>query len=240
MITRRWPGLAVLGPLLVVIGLLVAPGAPAHAQPGDPEVVETEYGPLGSADRDLLVRVRLAGLWEIPAGELARERGTTEQIREIGQFIAEEHADLDEQVQQVADALGVALPDQPHADHQVFLNRLQDRTGEEFDLEFIQLLREAHGQIYPLIAYVRAGTRNDLIREFADTGEEFVGRHMAYLESSGLVDWLHIPPPPEPAGAPSRFLAAAPAGVSPVVIWMLLAAAAIAGTVTVIRTVRPR
>jgi predicted outer membrane protein len=242
---RRWGALAAavlagvlaigLGPLAAV---LLAP-SPARAQDGE-GFVQTEYGPLGPADRDLLVRVRLAGLWEIPAGQLAAEQGTNEQIREIGQFIAEEHTDLDEQAREVAETLGVSLPDQPHPDHQVFLDRMASRTGDEFDLEFIQRLREAHGQIYPLIAYVRAGTQNELIRQFADASEEFVGRHMEYLESSGLVDWFHIPPPPEPAGTQSRFLASDPAGVSPVLIWALLGAAAVAGTVTVIRTVRPR
>lgn len=259
MVARRWPRAAVpprsagrpgwtlSGRLLVVsvILALVGPplalaGSPPARAAAGPGVVETAYGPLGSADRDLLIRVRLAGLWEIPAGELAQERGTTEEIRQIGQFIAEEHTELDARVREVAEALGVALPDQPHPDHQVFLQRLRDRTGEEFDRAFIQLLREAHGQIYPLIAYVRAGTQNDLIRQFTDACEEFVARHMAYLESSGLVDWLHIPPPPEPAGTPSRFLASAPAGVNPTLIWLLLAVAAVTGTVTTIRTIRPR
>jgi hypothetical protein len=63
---------------------------------------------------------------------------------------------------------------------------------------------------------------------------------MEYLESTGLVDWVHIPPAPNPAGAPSRFLTTEPGGVNPVLIWVLLGAAAIAGAITVVRTVRPR
>lgn len=206
----------------------------------DEGFVDTEYGPLGPADRDLLVKVRYAGLWEIPAGRMAEERGTTEEIREIGKFIADEHIELDDAVREAAATLGVPLPDEPYADHQVFLDRMEERTGDEFDLEFVQRLREAHGQIYPQIAFVRAGTQNDLMREVAIMGEEFVGRHMDYLESSGLVDWIHIPEPPEPHGTRSRFLTSAPAGVDPMFIWGLLGAAAVAGTITVIRTIRPR
>lgn len=240
----RWARWQRAGALLAATGLgLAAAVLPAsglaHAQDGE-GFVDTEYGPLGPADRDLIVKVRLAGLWEIPAGRMAQERGSTPQIREIGQFIADEHVELDEATIEVAATLGVPLPDEPHADHQTFLDRMEARTGQEFDLEFIQLLREAHGEIYPQIAYVRSGTQNDLVRDFADTGEEFVGRHMQYLEDSGLVDWVHIPPPPEPHGTRSRYLSAAPAGVDPLFIWILLGVAAAAGTVTVIRTVRPR
>lgn len=222
------------------LGLLLAalPTPPASAQ--DDHVVDTEWGPLTESDRDLLVRVKYAGLWEIPAGEMAAEKGADPRVREVGAFIRDEHIELDEATEEVAAKLGVELPDEVYANNQVALDRMEAAEGGEFDLEFVQRLREAHGQIYPLIAYVRSGTHNDLIRDFANTGEEFVGRHMDYLESTGLVDWVHIPPPPGPAGAPTRFLAAEPAGVNPILVWGLLAAAAIGGGITLVRTIRPR
>lgn len=242
--------------LLLAVGLALAlapvAASPAYAaQPGDgrdgagtgdgaSDLVQTEYGPLGAGDRDLLVRVRYAGLWEMPAGQMAAERGSDPRVREIGGFISEEHAELDQRVVEVADELGVPLPDQPLAQHQAFLNRIDSKSGAEFDLEFVQLLREAHGQVYPLIAYARAGTQNDLVREFATTAEEFIARHLEYLESTGLVDWFHIPPPPGPAGTQSRFLGTEPAGIHPALIWLLLGIAAAAGAATVIRTIRPR
>jgi predicted outer membrane protein len=213
--------------------------APLLAQ-ADEEVRETEWGPLTAADIDLIVRVRNAGLWEIPAGEMAVEKGLDARVREIGAFIRDEHIDLDAATVDIAEQLGVELQDEPFSENQLYLDRMEAAEGEEFDLEFVQQLREAHGQIYPIIAYVRTGTQNSLVREFADAGEAFVNRHMEYLESTGLVQWVHIPPPPGPAGAPTRFLAADPAGVNPVFIWLILGAAAVAGTITVIRTVRPR
>jgi hypothetical protein len=39
--------------------------------PGTGGWVQTQWGPLGPADRDLLVKVRLAGLWEGPTGQQA-------------------------------------------------------------------------------------------------------------------------------------------------------------------------
>lgn len=218
--------------------------APAYAYTPpsrqDDGYVDTEYGPLGAGDKDLLVRVMYAGLWEIPASQMAIEKGGDERVREIGGFIAEEHAQLNEEAEAVAAELQVALPTEPHPDNQVFLDRMADREGAEFDVEYVQRLREAHGEVYSLIAYARAGTQNDLIREFAVTSEEFVSRHMDYLESTGLVQWFKIPPPPEPAGTKTRFLSVSPAGVNPLFIWLLLGIAATAGAITVVRAIRPR
>lgn len=246
-ILLRWPArlLAVMGATLLVVWCPTTAAAQdlppaAEVTPGPEDVVFTSYGPLGPGDRELLARVRYAGLWEVPAGQMAMEKGTTEQIREIGEFIRDEHIELDESVRDTAAKLGVELPNEPHASHQLLLNDMAGAEGEEFDFLFIQHLREAHGEIYPIIAYARAGTQNELMRDFADTGEQFVNRHLAYLESSELVDWNHIKPPPEPLGTQSRFLAAEPGGVHPVLIWVALLAAAIGGGVQMVRTIRPR
>jgi predicted outer membrane protein len=235
---RRWAQRLLAAASLGLVLAAFPIASPANAQ--DDGITETEWGPLTATDRDLLMRVRYAGLWEIPAGEMAIEKAADERVREVGTFIRDEHIELDEATLEAAAKLQVELPDEPYADNQVALDRMTAAEGEAFDLEFVQRLREAHGQIYPLIAYVRSGTQNDLIREFADIGEEFVGRHMDYLESTGLVNWVHIPPPPGPAGAPTRFLASEPAGVHPVLIWLLLGAAAVAGGITFVRTIRPR
>ena len=45
------------------------------------ETVATEYGPLSGLDRDFLTKVRLAGLWELPAGEQARLKGHTAAVQ---------------------------------------------------------------------------------------------------------------------------------------------------------------
>lgn len=228
---------------LLATALLFA-AAPAYAHPPpsrqDGNYVDTEHGPLGPGDKDLLVRVMFAGLWEIPASQMAVEKGGDERVREIGGFIAEEHTQLNEEAERIAAELQVALPTEPHPDNQVFLDRMAEREGAEFDAEYVQRLREAHGDVYALIAYARAGTQNDLIREFAVTSEEFVARHMDYLESTGLVQWFKIPPPPDPAGSKSRFLSISPAGVNPVFIWIILGIAATAGAITVVRAIRPR
>lgn len=242
---RRWVArvLAATGLGLLAMGF-PAGGPAAHAQPfpaqNDQGYVDTEWGPLGPGDRDLLVRVKYAGLWEIPAGQMAAERGTDPRVREIGADISEEHKELDQLAEEAAEQLGVPLPDKPMAQHQAYLNRMEDGFGGGFDDVFVQLLREQHGLVYPIIAYARAGTENELIREFASTSEVFIQRHMDYLESTGKVDWSKIEPAAEPLGAQSRFLGTQPAGIQPVFIWIILGAAAVAGAITVVRTIRPR
>jgi predicted outer membrane protein len=165
----------------------------AAGSPGAAGWVQTEFGPLGPADRDLLEKVRLAGLWEGPTSQQAQQQASSPEVKEVGRRLAEEHAQLDEEVRSVANQLGVVLPSAPDAQQNAWMDEITSQTGSDYDRVFVQRVREAHGQVLPVIAEVRASTRNDLVRGFAVTAHEFVIRHHGYLESTGLVDYSALP-----------------------------------------------
>ncbi|GAA1008552.1 hypothetical protein Aple_100290 [Acrocarpospora pleiomorpha] len=191
----RFGELVVFGVFLfaaAVAVIVVVPQSQAAQQEG---WTQTRWGPLGPADRDLLIKVRWAGLWEIPAGRWAQERSTNAKVKETGVHLMNDHAQLDEDVRAEAAQLGVQLPDEPNADQQRWLGELSSRTGAEFDQTFADRLRAAHGKVFSAIAAVRAGTRNDKIREFASKANAVVLKHMTLLEETGLVDYSQLPTP---------------------------------------------
>lgn len=151
--------------------------------------VQTNWGPLSAEDKELMAKVKQAGLWEIPVGEQAQTRGSRQSVKEAGRKIAAEHAVLDRDVVAVAERLGYTLPTNPSPQQQEWMNELAGVSGEAFDLTFANRLRAAHGKVFSVIATVRANTGNQLIREFAARSMAFVSRHMGYLESTGLVDY---------------------------------------------------
>jgi predicted outer membrane protein len=165
------------------------------------EWTQTPWGPLGPADRNLLVKIRQAGLCEGATGLQAQQQAGSGQVRTIGKHVSAEYADLDNQVRSVAGKLGVVLPDQPTEQQKDWMRELSGLSGSTFDRAFAQRMRFAHGEVLPIITGVRAGTRNDLIRSFAATAAAFVNRHMEYLERTGLVNYATLPEPPRPAAA---------------------------------------
>ncbi|MQA15722.1 MAG: DUF4142 domain-containing protein [Pseudonocardiaceae bacterium] len=190
----RW---IVLGAVLLSVAVAVvlawrAPSSPRPA-PWNDQWTQTEWGPVSAADRDLLIKIRQACLWEGPTGQQAHQQARDPRVREIGMHIATEHAELDEQVRRVAAALGVELPSQPTDQQQVWMGEISSASGTAYDRLFVNRLRAAHGEVLPLVNGVRAGTRNAMIREFAAGAAVVIGRHMDYLESSGLVDYSMLP-----------------------------------------------
>ncbi|MGW7199198.1 DUF4142 domain-containing protein [Streptomyces chryseus] len=151
--------------------------------------VATQWGPLSATDRDFLVKVRLAGLWELPAGQQALERAPSEAIKEAGDHLVVGHADLDKRARKVAAQLNVPLPNQPNEQQQGWLRELSAASGPEYERKFANLLRNAHGKVFALVAQVRHTTRNTLIRQLATDANQTVLDHITMLEATGLVDF---------------------------------------------------
>lgn len=147
--------------------------------------------PLGDLDREFLTVIRFANLWEIPMGKLAVERGNSQKVRDTGAVLAKDHINLDVIVKQLANQFGVRLPEAPSSSQQGWMADIQSKTGEAFDNTFADRLRAAHGTVFGLIAEVRAGTRNDVIRQFAQSANEIVMKHMTLLEGTGHVSAEH-------------------------------------------------
>jgi predicted outer membrane protein len=172
---------------LLLITLLAAGQAVASAQPGTQQ--------LSYLDGELLTKVKLAGLWEIPAGSMAQERSSDPRVQEVGRTLVSDHTMLDDAVGQLAASYGHPLPSAPNDVQKSWLTEMATSTGAPFDAVWAMRLRSAHGMIFPLIAQVRAETTDPEIRKFASTANTVVLKHMAILESTNNVDYAALADP---------------------------------------------
>jgi len=252
---RRW----LVGVAAVVLTFLLAPAGAAHAAGGGDIPVPTQSlsdkgtGPVTAADVDFVIRVRLAGLWELPAGNMAMQKSDDPKIVAIGKAIAAQHVVLDQLDREAAKKLGIQLPNQPNSDQLYWLSEMQNANSTTFDQIFVDRLRAAHGKIFPAIATIRASTRNDTVRKLAQETNQFVMTHISLLESSGLVDYGALPTAPAPVvtgngpvPVDGQMLAAASSsgsgipGMNTTVVLLVLAAALVAGVITTMRIFRSR
>ncbi len=247
-----------VGAASVTLAFLLTPAAPALAAdnpvpvPPNTGLTDTAKGAINGADIDFVIKVRLAGLWEIPAGNMAVEKSNDPNVVKIGKSIAAQHVSLDALDREAAKKLNIDLPNQPNGDQQGWLNEMKNASGAQFDQIFVDRLRAAHGKIFPAIASIRAGTRNDTVRKLAQEANQFVMTHMTLLESSGVVDYGALPTVPAPTAGQkgpvpidNQMIAAASSGggvpgLSNTVILLVLAAALVIGVITTMRIFRAR
>ncbi|TDV55405.1 DUF4142 domain-containing protein [Actinophytocola oryzae] len=184
----RW----IAASFLVILGAACPAVGFAVASQAQPQVVQqSAQQPLSSLDREFLRVIRFANLWEIPMGKLAVERGQTDKVRAAGKTINADHTKLDVAIKQLAGQFGAQLPDKPSSSTAKWMDEIRAASDDDFDKVFADRLRAAHGTVFGLIAEVRAGTRNTVIRDFATQANTIVMRHMTLLEATGDVDAQH-------------------------------------------------
>jgi putative membrane protein len=177
--------LVVLGAACPALGFAVV----SQAQPQTAQ--QSAQQGLSALDKEFLVVINFANLWEVPMGDLAAERGTTQRVRDVGATIAADHRTLTTAVKDVAGRFGVPLTETPSSSTQKWMDEIGAASGEAFDRAFADRLRGAHGTVFGLIAEIRAGTRNSVIRDFATQANTIVMKHMTLLESTGDVPLDH-------------------------------------------------
>ncbi|WP_151478130.1 DUF4142 domain-containing protein [Streptomyces albicerus] len=220
-ISQRKAGTAFVGGgLVLTLAALAYPamlGVENTATNQERIIANTPYGPLTEADRDFVIKVRAAGLWEHPLGLMSMERGTTPAMKEAGEHLVVGHARLDATCRKIAPELGITLPNQASPQQQQFVATVDGSTGKQFDTTAVNIMRVTHGQIFPTIAKIRASTKNTLVRQLADQANDTVLDHITVLEKTELVNYDQVnfqqttppkmpkdqmtPPAPQP-GAP--------------------------------------
>ncbi|MBP2328389.1 hypothetical protein JOF56_008774 [Kibdelosporangium banguiense] len=108
---------------------------------------------MSARDADLLVKVRLANLWEMPAGQMAGERSASVKVQEAGRTMMNDHTLLNVEVERLAGLYGLQLPSAPNDMQKSWLTEMAQASGAQFDSVFAMRLRAAHGLIFPVVDF---------------------------------------------------------------------------------------
>jgi predicted outer membrane protein len=196
LVSRKAAGtLFVGGALSLTLGSLLYPamlGVQKVRSAPERVIATPATGPLTEADRDFVVEVRSAGLWEYPVGQTALRKGTTKAVKTAGKHLVDGDASLDAASRNVAGQLDITLPNQPSPQQQGFVAKLHADSGKRFDTDMTTLLRATDGQVLATIARVRTTTKNTLVRALADQANGIVLDLITVLEKTGLVDFDQV------------------------------------------------
>ncbi|KDN19432.1 DUF4142 domain-containing protein [Amycolatopsis rifamycinica] len=145
-------------------------------------------GELQQTDRTLLARLKQHTLWAVPSSRLAADRATNRRVRAVAVRIADDQARLDVALRAVADRLAVTLPGEPTGRERAWADEIAAGSGDAFDRAYVNRLRAEYGTLFGLASDVRAGTRDDDVRAFAQTAVDTSLGHLTLLESTGLAE----------------------------------------------------
>jgi putative membrane protein len=121
-------------------------GAPAWAQTS--ATGQTSSKPMakssGSTDHTFIMKAAEGGLAEVQLGKLASDKGSSEQVKQFGQKMVDDHGKANDELKAIAQSKNISLPTDLEPKDKALMNRLQKLSGAQFDRAYMQAMLKDH------------------------------------------------------------------------------------------------
>jgi putative membrane protein len=160
----------------IVLSLLAATAVPLAARAADP---------VSAADRAFIAMVSQGGMFEVQAGKLAEDQGSTQDLRDQGNTEAHDHGLVGDKLKSIASAAGVTFPDTLNASFQAEYDGLKAKSGAAFDAAYLSDMEAIHAKDGAAFAKEARGGSDPDLKAFAVETHRIVLRHIGELKAVG-------------------------------------------------------
>jgi len=96
------------------------------------------------SDTKFMKEAAMGGMLEVELGRWAMQNADSEQVKQFGKQMVDDHGKANEELKSLAQSEGVKLPSQLDPKHTKELQRLQRLSGADFDREYMKMMLEDH------------------------------------------------------------------------------------------------
>jgi putative membrane protein len=97
-----------------------------------------------AADHKFAMEAAMGGVMEVELGKVAAEKGASDEVRQFGQRMVDDHSKANAELTQLASGKGMTLPTAPDPRHQAEMRKLSALSGEKFDREYVKMMLKDH------------------------------------------------------------------------------------------------
>jgi putative membrane protein len=97
-----------------------------------------------SSDQKFATEAAIGGMEEVQLGQLAAQKGASDEVRQFGQRMVDDHSKANQDLTQVASGKGWTLPTALDAKAQGDVQKLTALSGDKFDKEYVDLMLKDH------------------------------------------------------------------------------------------------
>jgi putative membrane protein len=97
-----------------------------------------------SADMKFAMEAAMGGMEEVEMGRLAAEKGASDEVRQFGQRMVDDHSKANQELMQVASSKSMTLPTALDPKHQADMQKMSALSGEAFDKAYVKMMVKDH------------------------------------------------------------------------------------------------
>ncbi len=142
----------------------------------------TAGGNASAADKMFVKKAMAGGMAEVELGQLAAQKGNSDDVKQFGQKMVDDHSKLNDQMKPVASQLGVTPPGSMPPAEKALETRLKGLSGDAFDKAYIQAMVKDHRQDLMEFKKEASTAKSSAVKDAASQGEQVVSEHLKMAE----------------------------------------------------------
>ena len=127
---------------------------------------------------EFMTKAASSGMLEVEAGRLAQEKGQSQEVKDFGQMMVTDHTKANDALKALAQQKNIVLPDSMGQQHMDKLQDLRDKSGAEFDEEYIDLMVSSHEEAVDLFEDAANDMEDQEVKSFASTTLPTLQQHL--------------------------------------------------------------
>ncbi len=132
---------------LTIASLVVLAAAQQGAPNGSPRRSDSAAKPsstLSARDQRFIKDAAEEGMAEVELGRLAQLKGSSDDVKQFGQRMVDDHGKANDKLKELAAAKGITLPEGPTAKQKTAKTRLLKLSGVQFDGAYMMDMVQDH------------------------------------------------------------------------------------------------
>lgn len=165
--------------------LLGATGiAYAQSDTNGPQMRASEgaMGGASSADKSFVKTALRGGMAEVELGQLAAQKGSSEDVKQFGQKMVEDHTKLGDQMKEVAGKIGVTPPTMLSPMDKALEVKLKALSGDDFDQAYIKAMVKDHQKDLAEFKKEAGSGTSAEVKNAASQGADVIAEHLSRIQ----------------------------------------------------------
>jgi len=198
---------AVLSKVFIISGAMVMSGAMAMAQQNRPQqmppVNSPSNNPAGMSnqnqqmqqmqeqqnsdmsamqDKAFLRKASEGNMAEVQLGQLAQQKASSQDVRQFGEKMVQEHTQLNDQLKPIAAQQGVEPPKGLSKKDEAQVKKLENLSGQQFDHAYIEAMLKDHKKDLKEFKETANRTQNPQLKDAAQRGAQVIESHLQDIQ----------------------------------------------------------
>lgn len=139
-------------------------------------------GDASDADKQFVSEALMGGMAEVQLGHVASQKGTSQDVKQFGQKMVEDHTKMGGQMKGVASQVGVTPPTLLSPKDQVIKTRLESLCGKQFDDAYIRAMVKDHEADLKAFQNEASTGTSQAVKDAASQGATVVSMHLEMIK----------------------------------------------------------